>query len=275
MFGLLSLMVLFNPGILISQVETTNLNIADWEAYKTLVDNKETYITIDLALSKTAPNKNQRFIAWISVKLIETIKDGKLTENEEVWMENIQRGLIINISANYNSTFIGHQTYNGYREFYFYVNDTLGLNMVFSETMNFFNSYQSKFGFRKDELWAGYFDYLYPDPESLRRIYNRKIIRNLEVQGDKLEKERLVYHWIYFKTINDRNKFIVQVRDRHFKIEDEAYDPTLGNWPYLLHLSRIDKVDYQSVDSYVMPLWKAVKELHGKYNNWETIIIKD
>jgi hypothetical protein len=45
--------------------------------------------------------------------------------------------------------------------------------------------------------------------------------------------------------------------------------------PYQLRLSRKDKVDPESVDSYVLDLWQKAKDADGEYDGWETFIVKD
>jgi len=38
---------------------------------------------------------------------------------------------------------------------------------------------------------------------------------------------------------------------------------------------REDKVDYDSVDEYVLPLWSLAVEHDGNYDGWETGIVTD
>jgi len=57
-------------------------------------------------------------------------------------------------------------------------------------------------------------------------------------------------------------------RTRHF-------DKTLGELPFRLHVRRIDKVDQNSVDEYVIYLWKLANDCNGDYDGWETSIEKD
>ena len=45
--------------------------------------------------------------------------------------------------------------------------------------------------------------------------------------------------------------------------------------PFALQLSRIDMVDYQSVDKCVLFLWEKAQEFNGDYDGWETFIVKD
>jgi regulator of RNase E activity RraB len=48
-----------------------------------------------------------------------------------------------------------------------------------------------------------------------------------------------------------------------------------GKFPYKLHISRIDNVDFDSVDEYVLDLWEFANECNGDYDGWETSIEKE
>ena len=86
--------------------------------------------------------------------------------------------------------------------------------------------------------------------------------------GDTLIKARPVEHWIYFKTENGRKSFLS-------KIENLNETTSFGDFPYKLHISRVDKVDHNSVDDYVLDLWDFAEECYGEYDSWEISIEKE
>lgn len=101
---------------------------------------------------------------------------------------------------------------------------------------------------------------------------NKKVIKTLIDQGDKLITPREVFHWIYFKNENDKNNYLKEVLKEGFvlvssnKIDDK--------FPYQLQIKRIDKVDENSVNEYVIYLWEKAIEYNGDYDGWETSIEK-
>lgn len=105
-------------------------------------------------------------------------------------------------------------------------------------------------------------------------IQNGKVIENLQRHGDALEKERAVDHWIYFTDSNDRDNFINSIRDLKFDIVEKG-ETNSDELPLSLQLSRVDMVDYDSVNEYVLFLWQKAKEFNGDYDGWETFIVKD
>jgi hypothetical protein len=98
------------------------------------------------------------------------------------------------------------------------------------------------------------------------------VIDNLEKNGDTLAKARPVDHWIYFKTEQDKRQFRDRIKNDGFAIISDDHDSSLGDNPYRLHISRVDKVDQDSVDEYVIYLWQLASECNGDYDGWETSI---
>lgn len=101
---------------------------------------------------------------------------------------------------------------------------------------------------------------------------NKKVIRALIDQGDNPIVSREVFHWVYFKNENDKNNYLKEVTKEGFvlvssnRIKDE--------FPYQLQIKRIDKVDENSVNEYVIYLWEKAIEYNGDYDGWETSIEK-
>ena len=101
---------------------------------------------------------------------------------------------------------------------------------------------------------------------------NQKVINALRNEGDKLTAEREVFHWIYFKSEDEKSSYLKEVMGEGFKfvslnkIEDKL--------PFQLQIKRIDKVDIESVNDYVIYLWEKAIEHGGEYDGWETSVEK-
>lgn len=102
---------------------------------------------------------------------------------------------------------------------------------------------------------------------------NQKVVNALLNEGDKLTKSREVFHWIYFKTEEDRKDFLKEVISKKFElVKSNKID---GEFPYQLQIKRIDKVDKKSVDEYVIYLWGEALKNNGDYDGWETSVEKN
>ena len=124
----------------------------------------------------------------------------------------------------------------------------------------------------KDEKWNRYFNFLYPEPEQLQSIKNRKVLEELESNGDDLSKERQVDHWIYFKTENDRSAFLKSIDKENYAVVTSDFLASSADYPHRLHISRTDKIDQLSIDKVVLHLRRLAQKHNGDYDGWETSI---
>ncbi len=99
------------------------------------------------------------------------------------------------------------------------------------------------------------------------------MLDNLEEGGDNLTLEREVFHWIYFKTEKDRENFIKEIEKLNFSIVTKS--KIKDDFPFQLQIKRVDKVDEESVNEYVIQLWKLAPKYNGNYDGWETSIEKE
>lgn len=247
----------------------------EWEFYFSNVNDTLGSIFVDLGLRKVAPLTDKPNVVWVFIKMNNPREDGLSSQEESAILGEIEDALVVKVTSKHNSIYVGRLTSAGNREFYFYFGDTTLYDKTISDVMVAYPEYQYDFGAKEDKEWGGYFDFLYPLPQQFQSIQNRRVIDQLEKGGDKLTKSRDVFHWIYFKTDSDREKFIEKIKNDNFTIVDKGSNKSLGEFSYSLQIKRVDKVDQSSVDEYVIYLWEIADEIGGDYDGWETSIEKD
>jgi len=103
--------------------------------------------------------------------------------------------------------------------------------------------------------------------------YNEPVVSQLQKAGDNLSKPRIVQHWAYFPTENDRNEFIKSVTGNGYKIDNTNFVEKYKH-PFSVTFSKINSVTIQAM----IPVTKKLKELSKKYNGdydgWETSVEK-
>lgn len=257
-----------------TQDETTSLE-EDWDFYFSNVDDIIGSFYVDLGLAQVAPLTDKPNLVWVSVNMNNPREDGLSSTEEFDTLSAIEDRLQEFIISKHNSTYAGRLTTDGRRDFYFYLGDTTLYDKTISESMVAFPTYSFDFGIKKDNKWEQYFNFMYPNPRQFQSIQNRRVIDNLEKNGDPLTKSRKVDHWIYFKTNNDRVDFIKKIEHLQFDIVSGNEKTSFGEFPFKLHISRFDKVDLDSVDEYVLELWEFANECNGDYDGWETSVERE
>ncbi len=247
----------------------------EWDFYFSNVDDIIGSFYVDLGLSKVAPLIDKPNLVWISLKMNNPREDGLSSKDEFDKLSEIEDRLQEFISSKHNSTYAGRLTSNNHRDFYFYFGDTTLYDKTISEAMVVFPSYTYDFGIKEDKEWKSYLEFMYPNPRQFQSIQNRKVVDLLEENGDPLIKERQVDHWIYFKTKGDREGFLAKIKDEGFQIVNQDLDNEKSDFPYSLQIARVDKVDIDSVNYYVLHLWELTEQFNGDYDGWETSVEKD
>jgi len=247
----------------------------EWEFYLTNIDDKPGSIYVDLGLRKVAPLTDKPNLVWVSLKMTNPREDGLSSNDESKTLWEIEDALTEKVKSKHNAVYAGRMTADGGRDYYFFLADTTLYEKTISEAMVAFPKYQYDYGVKEDKEWSAYFDFLYPLPQQYRSIQNSRVVDQLEKGGDKLTKSREVFHWIYFKSESGREKFLEKIKNDNFSIVDKGSDKSWGEFAYKLQIKRVDKVDLNSVDDYVLYLWRLASEFNGDYDGWETSIEKD
>jgi len=247
---------------------------ADWDFYFSNVDDVIGSFYVDLGLSKIAPVKGKSNLVWVSLKMNNPRGDGLSSAEEFQTLSAIEDRLQLIILKSHSAIYAGRLTSNNKRDFYFYLGDPTHYDETISEALTAFPSYTYDFGIKEDVAWSSYTEFLFPDPRQFQSIQNRRVVDNLERNGDTLTKERPVDHWIYFKTDSDRADFLKKIEPLKFDLVSSNEKASFGDFPYKLHISRIDNVDLDSVNDYVLGLWEFANECHGDYDGWETSVEK-
>jgi uncharacterized protein (TIGR01619 family) len=253
----------------------SQLHEEDWATYLTTVyENRLGSVLVDLGLIAIAPiqyfNKSFTFTTYFN----QPNEDGLTSESEYEIINQIEDNLINLLTSNSNTIYSGRIKFDGKMQSYFYSEKLPEVENCLLELQNKFSDYSFEHTIKDEENWTSYFEILYPSEFEMQIIQNGKVIENLQKYGDLFEKERLVEHWIYFTDSNNREQFINEIKGTEFEIVEKA-ETSSDELPFLLRLSRVDKVDYESVNEYTMFLWQKAKEFNGEYDGWETFIVKD
>jgi uncharacterized protein (TIGR01619 family) len=260
---------------LFGQTEKKSDYQPDWTFYFSNVNDKLSSIATDLNLINIAPVNGQDNVVYVSIKMPNPREDG-LSSNEDaddLW--KIEDEIIKAFDNNkLNYTFAGRLTSNGFRDLYFFGENTILMEKQVSSTMTAFPKYEFDFGHKLDKEWSGYFDFLYPLPRQMQVIQNRRVLEQLEKGGDDLTKAREVFHWIYFKTQNELDQFESFTTSLGFETKNKDKTEQPNEYKFVISISRVDKVGYDEIDEFTLELWEKAQELNGDYDGWETSIEK-
>jgi uncharacterized protein (TIGR01619 family) len=250
----------------------------NWDFYFSNVNDEVASILVNLGISDSVPDPQRPWLQWIWVYFQKPSDDGYPTpdENEDSTLDQIEEALTQAVKESLEAEMVGRITTQKRREFFFYGPRAAGFEEAVADALKSFPAYQFKMGTREDPDWSHYLDILYPTPEDLWIIRNRHLVEVLEGYGDSLQAPRSVNHWIYFKSPEDRHNFVAEVVNSGFNVIEESEDDDVETkLRYGVELERVDHVDWDSINHVTLQLLRLTKQVGGKYDGWETIVLKN
>lgn len=244
----------------------------DWDIYTCSIEDNPAIIGLDLDLRRFAPLKDKPHAIFIAVYLNDPREDGFPQGDEFATLGEIEDSLVEQLEAKLNAYFVGRTISNGVRDFYFYTGNTLLHDKAIADVMINFPNYRYDFGVKEDKTWELYFDFLLPDVQEFQRMQNRKVLRTLRKHGDIGERKRQIDHWIYFVREEERELYWEAVKQDGFLLEENGRS-TEQEYPFILHISRTDPADENSIDRLVMNLWELARQMNARYDGWETVVV--
>lgn len=246
----------------------------NWDAYVVQINHKPVSVVVDLDFGTSPKAKENQNVIIVQLNINNVQADGMPVRNELKTLDSIENALVNNLSSALSAQYTGRYTRNGRRDFYFYSNDTSNCKRHVATVFQQFPAYTWTVLVNRDADLSNYLNVLYPSQKEMERIQNRRLVDALHTKGDQLTAARKVDHFLFFKTATDRKKFAGVVQDSGFVVENAGKEIGVKDRPYSLHISRTDKVDYDSIDKVSLYLWKLALHYFGKYDGWETFVVK-
>jgi regulator of RNase E activity RraB len=244
----------------------------DWDFYFLRVDDKPASISLDLGLSKIAPMREYPRLGWVRVYMKSPRHDGLSSQEEFDVLTALGDNLNQGLTGAGKSVYVGRNTSDGCRDFYFYVRRHINWKHEVEQLMQAYEQYEFDCDIRNDPEWTTYFEFLYPSEIDRQRIENRRVCTALQEHGDKLVAEREIEHWAYFPTPSARASYIDGARRLGFLLQS-TMEPEAQTGSFGVRLVRRDVPSFELIDEATMPLFKLAKECGGDYDGWESVVV--
>jgi Family of unknown function (DUF695)/Regulator of ribonuclease activity B len=244
----------------------------DWDFYPLRVDDQPASIYCDIGIATQAPMPGFPHVAYLRLRMRAPRPDGLSSQEEYPALIEIEDKLSAAI-ADTDTIYVGRNTSNGCRDFYFYRRNSDGWEQQTAAIMIHFSAYQYETGVRHDAEWTSYRNFLYPTPTAVQHIQNRRVCDNLERQGDPLTATRDISHWAYFEDAESRTRFLARTQKLGFVCQS-TFLSDRSNLRFGATVVRSDLPCFANIDDVVLPIYQAADECNGDYDGWETQVLK-
>lgn len=237
-----------------------------WNFYPLLVDGELASIFVDLGIARAAPVAEFPNMAYLRVRMNHPREDGLSSQEEYDTLIALEKDVTESVENGGRSIYVGRNTSNGNRDFYFYTNDS-DIETYLNRKMGKWPSFQFQTGVRVDSEWSTYWGFLHPSPEDLQKIGNRDVIDRLLENGDHIDRPRKIDHFAVFRTPTDRDQFARYILAQGYSVSQagDANDKEYG-----IGFDRTDRPD--QIDDITIDLYRNAKASNGDYDGWGCLI---
>lgn len=243
----------------------------NWDFFMCRIEGAPASIRTNLALIEVAPLEGLTQRLQFYIKMQNPRPDG-LSSNEEYPILCDIEDAIGDKAEAIGAVLAGVVKSEGFLELWFYTRNAEALAKTCEDALQTFEGYQSGYNIAEDPEWEDYFDFLYPDEFSYQTMQNRKVLMQLEKNGDKMEVPREIDHFIYFKEAVQQQAFAKEVEAKGFKVrfnDDEFVEERKAEgkeYPYMVEATREDSP--LDIDDIVWDLLELASPFEGDYDGW-------
>ena len=243
----------------------------NWDFFMCRIEGAPASIRTNLALIEVAPLEGLSQRLQFYIKMQNPRPDG-LSSNEEYPMLCDIEDAIGEKAGAIGAVLAGVVRSEGLLELWFYTQNAEALAKTCEEALQTFEGYQSGYNIAEDPEWEDYFGFLYPDEFSYQTMQNRKVLMQLEKNGDKMEVPREIDHFIYFKEADQQQAFAKEAEAKGFKVrfnDDEFVEDRKAEgkeYPYMVEATREDSP--LAIDDIVWDLLELASPFEGNYDGW-------
>lgn len=234
-------------------------------------------IRTNLALIEVAPLEGLSQRLQFYIKMQNPRPDG-LSSNEEYPILCDIEDAIGDKAEAIGAILAGVVKSEGFLELWFYTQNAEALAKTCEDALQTFEGYQSGYNIAEDPEWEDYFGFLYPDEFSYQTMQNRKVLMQLEKNGDKMEVPREIDHFIYFKEAAQQQAFAKEAEAKGFKVrlgDDEFVEEQKAEgkeYPYMVEATREDSP--LDINDIVWDLLELASPFEGDYDGWGCVNVQ-
>lgn len=240
----------------------------EWDFYFCQVNHKPASIFVDLGRMSAIPKKGFEHMAYLRLYMQQPREDGLSSNEEYQTLYDFEDRLNSKLTAKAGMIYVGRNTNNGVRDFYFYVKEPKTFTKVMVSLMATLPGYKYETGDRLDASWSIYREFLYPDAKAFRAILNRRVLKSLDEHGDDRAAPHKLDHRVYLTQNGQAQQFIDQISAMGFQLEGHSANDEGG---VAVDFFRTDVLE--NIDEVTGQLEDLAKEFGGDYDGWGTEVI--
>lgn len=254
-----------------------------WEFYFCSIQGRPASVMVDLGLAGAAPDAERPFLLCVRVPMRAPRPDGLSSAEEAPALRAFEDELDAAFAEICGAAQVGRLTWSGTREFFYYGRTEEGVEQALKAAVRGAPGYESlQWRTQEDPGWSHYQEFLYPDPDDMSWILDRRVVDQLREHGDQLDKPRPVDHYAYFDDPAARDAFLGAAAAQGFagEISDRESGEGAGapeeggEGRFGAHLCRVDPAEMGHIHEVACSLRELAAEHGGRYDGWGCPVVR-
>jgi regulator of RNase E activity RraB len=247
-----------------------------FEFYEALLDEDRLILLVDLAAAQRAPMASHSLRLHVRVKMSFPQPDGLRSQEEATAMFDLEDRLVPSLELGLESIFLGRFVARGFTTFVFMIPPERGAAVAdVLSSLGESSPYHPTWLTESDPSWRFYWDFLFPDTFSHQRIMNRRVLRQLEERGDRMDLPREVKHWVHLPSREACDRATGALAELGYQVDSphapgEDAHPKHWTLPFCKHHA----LDDGEVDEATWEILQIVGPLRGSYDGWGAPVVR-
>ena len=244
-----------------------------WDFYFARINDADASVLLNMALKPHAPIATQPRLVWVLLDMKTPDRHRMGTPDEVARLMKVERAVTERLETAMGARNVARIRGEGLWQLYYYAPSDKGLQEHVKRALSRHSGQTFEAGSKPDPKWSYFTGFLWPSPERLRWIKDRRVVDRLQTSGDLLTVPRDVAHWAYFPDAAKRTDFETKIAAKKFVV-DERVELLDDKNPLLVRFHRSDRVELAHIHTVTEFLRKAATEAGGEYDGWETPVVK-
>lgn len=237
---------------------------SSWLEYVWEVEGGEALFGVELSLYRTAPDPGAPILAYLCC---ETIGGEDISQRDLKRIEDIAARVAKRIGRRP----AGFVQADNVRQYYFYIPDKASYDMM-KELASKEKKLVCRVGGKREDNWATYFKFLYPDEFRYQTVRNREQVEKMRNIGDNLDAARRINLHMGFTNEQDRLMFEETARRAGFAIGDPGFEPE-SEHPNSVVIYRISTLKRREINSVTLRSMELARKFRGVLLYWDCNIV--
>ena len=243
----------------------------DWRFFPCTIGESSAFVFVDVGLAKTIGSAPTNLVK-LRLKYRNPAPNG-LPTNEEFDAVSAIEDALERFNTETSSTYAGRVTVAGQRHFFNYLWHAAPRWQPFVAALAAQTGYDLELSIREDPQHEAYWHDLYPTDDDWRVIHDLEVLDQLRKRGDDGHAERQIDHWVYFDDEQSSAPFVAWAESERFT-HDARYSRQTEDGTYCVRLHHFGTATIEAVSRRTIALRRKAAEFGGKYDGWETPVMK-